>query len=183
MSENSSITEPFVRTLQRYALVGPIPPLYYLLRCRAMIAMSSRVQVTSRIRFGRGCVVKPFAVIKTTTGRITFGDRCAISSFNQIDTDQADVTIGNDVRFGPLVFATGSARRFMKRDVVIREQGHDHPGLVIGNDVLIGAGAIILAGVRVMDGAVIGAAAVVTKDVPPYSVVAGVPAKVIKERQ
>lgn len=52
----------------------------------------------------------------------------------------------------------------------------------VGNDVWIGAGAVILQGVRVGDGAVIGAGAVVTRDVPPYAIVVGVPAKVIKYR-
>lgn len=52
----------------------------------------------------------------------------------------------------------------------------------IGNDVWIGAGAIIMRGINVGDGAVIGAGAVVTKDVPPYAIVAGTPAKVIKMR-
>lgn len=53
---------------------------------------------------------------------------------------------------------------------------------VIGNDVWIGYNAIVLAGVTVGDGAVIGAGAVVTKDVAPYSIVAGVPAKIIRYR-
>jgi acetyltransferase-like isoleucine patch superfamily enzyme len=52
----------------------------------------------------------------------------------------------------------------------------------IGNDVWIGNGAIIINGASVGDGAIIGAGAVVTKDVPPYSIVAGVPAKVIRMR-
>lgn len=54
--------------------------------------------------------------------------------------------------------------------------------LVIGNDVWIGYEAVILAGVTVGDGAIIGARAVVTKDVPPYTVVGGVPAKPIRKR-
>jgi len=53
---------------------------------------------------------------------------------------------------------------------------------IIGNDVWIGANAIILQGVTIGDGAVIAAGAVVTKDVPPYAIVGGVPAKVIKYR-
>ena len=52
----------------------------------------------------------------------------------------------------------------------------------IGNDVWIAAGAHVLRGVKVSDGAVIAANAVVTKDVPPYAIVAGVPAKIVKYR-
>lgn len=54
--------------------------------------------------------------------------------------------------------------------------------VIIGNDVWIGCRAIIMAGVTIGDGAVIGSGAVVTKDVPPYSVVGGAPAKIIKYR-
>jgi acetyltransferase-like isoleucine patch superfamily enzyme len=54
--------------------------------------------------------------------------------------------------------------------------------VVIGNDVWIGFGATILSGVKIGDGAVVGARAVVSKDVPPYAVVGGVPAKVLKYR-
>ena len=54
--------------------------------------------------------------------------------------------------------------------------------VIIGNDVWIGSHALILGGVKIGDGAVIGAGAVVTKDVPPYAVVGGVPARIIKYR-
>lgn len=56
------------------------------------------------------------------------------------------------------------------------------PRTVIGNDVWIGAGAVILGGIKIGDGAIIAAGAVVTKDVPPYAVVGGVPAKLIRYR-
>lgn len=59
----------------------------------------------------------------------------------------------------------------------------DHKGdIVIGNDVWIGYEAVILAGVTIGDGAIIGTRAVVTKDVPPYTIVGGVPAKPIRKR-
>lgn len=54
--------------------------------------------------------------------------------------------------------------------------------IVIGNDVWIGFEAVILAGVKIGDGAIIGTRAVVTKDVPPYSIVGGIPAKLIRKR-
>ena len=54
--------------------------------------------------------------------------------------------------------------------------------IVIGNDVWIGYEAVILAGVTIGDGAIIGTRAVVTKDVPPYTIVGGVPARMIRKR-
>ncbi len=64
----------------------------------------------------------------------------------------------------------------------LREAWQNRGDIVIGNDVWIGFEAVILAGVHIGDGAVIGARAVVTKDVPPYTIVGGVPAKAIKKR-
>ena len=62
------------------------------------------------------------------------------------------------------------------------EKVEEHKQTTIGNDVFIGANVIVLDGVTIADGAVIGAGAVVTKDIPPYAVAVGVPAKVIKYR-
>lgn len=67
-----------------------------------------------------------------------------------------------------------------KKDVI---KAWDNKGdIVIGNDVWIGYEAVILAGITIGDGAIIGTRAVVTKDVPPYTIVGGVPAKPIKKR-
>lgn len=64
----------------------------------------------------------------------------------------------------------------------IRDAWDNKGDIVIGNDVWIGYEAVILSGVKISDGAVIGARAVVTKDIPPYTVVGGVPAKTIRKR-
>ena len=78
------------------------------------------------------------------------------------------------------VFYSNKNRMGIKwnNDLTVSESSRTH----IGNDVWIGTNAIIVGGVRVGTGAVIAAGAVVTKDVPPYAVVAGVPARVIKYR-
>lgn len=64
----------------------------------------------------------------------------------------------------------------------VTESWDDRGDIVIGNDVWIGYEAVILSGVTIGDGAIIGARAVVTKDVPPYTIVGGVPAKPIRKR-
>ena len=73
--------------------------------------------------------------------------------------------------------------RFDRTDIPMMEQGFEEERPVyIGNDVWIGDRALILPGVHVGDGSIIAAGAVVTKDVPPHSIVAGVPARKIRER-
>jgi acetyltransferase-like isoleucine patch superfamily enzyme len=127
-------------------------------------------------------VVKPFAVIQTNRGKITVGKKCSINNFVQIANSDGDITIGDYVRIGPHVTILGSSRNYEKRDELIINQGFSHDGAKIENDVLVASGAIILKGCHIGKGAVIGAGSVVTKDVPPYTVVAGVPARIIGER-
>jgi len=64
----------------------------------------------------------------------------------------------------------------------VRDAWDNHGDIVIGNDVWIGFEAIIMAGVTVGDGAIIASRSVVTKDIPPYGIVGGIPAKLIKKR-
>jgi len=67
-------------------------------------------------------------------------------------------------------------------DMPVQEAWDNHGDIVVGNDVWIGFEAVVLAGVRIGDGAIIGARTVVTKDVPAYAVVGGLPARVIRKR-
>ncbi len=84
---------------------------------------------------------------------------------------------------GPDVLIYTTNHEFRNKDIPMQQQGYQPERPVsIGNDVWIGARVIILPGVTIGDGCVIGAGAVVTKDVPAYSVCAGNPAKVVKER-
>jgi len=94
-----------------------------------------------------------------------------------------DTIIGDNVLMGQDVIIFSNTHNFTKRDLLIKEQGYESSKpVIIENDVWIGARVIILGGVRVKVGAVIGAGSVVTKDVEAYTVVAGVPARVIKHR-
>jgi acetyltransferase-like isoleucine patch superfamily enzyme len=169
---------PVSRIAQRYFIPNFITTLYYYFRYKCMISTSSQVQFSRKITFGEKTVVKPYAVIITHTGRIAIGKNCAISCFNHLSTGEADIIVGDNVRTGPGAVIHGTRRKFRDKNELIVNQGHTHKGVVIEDDVLVGANAVVFE-CRIGQGAVIGAGSVVTKDIPPYAVAAGTPAKVI----
>ena len=93
--------------------------------------------------------------------------------------------IGEYVMMGPeVIILSTTTHRIDRVDIPMGRQGSIDKGTtVIGNDVWIGTRAIIMGGVKIGNGVVIGSGAVVTRDVPDYAVVGGVPAKVIKFRK
>jgi maltose O-acetyltransferase len=114
------------------------------------------------------------------------GSRIRIGNNSQIGHNARvpfDLTLGDDVIMAPDVTIWSVGHEFSRTDIPIRMQGETpRRPVVIGNDVWIGQQCFILPGVHIGDHAVIGAASVVTRDVPPYAVVAGVPARVIRYR-
>jgi len=93
------------------------------------------------------------------------------------------VTIGDNVMMGPDVIILTEGHKFDRLDIPMREQGHDSPKpVIIGDDVWIGTRVIILPGVSIGKGAIIGAGAIVTKDVPEYAISCGNPARILKYR-
>lgn len=93
------------------------------------------------------------------------------------------VKIGDNIMMGPDVIILTINHKHNRLDIPMLEQGHKSPEPVtIGDDVWIGTRAVILPGISIGRGAIIGAAAVVTKDVPEYAIVCGNPASVIKYR-
>lgn len=94
-----------------------------------------------------------------------------------------DLVLGDNVIMGPDVVIFSSSHEFGRLDVPINVQGQTEINpVVIGDDVWIGTRVVIMPGVRIGDHAIIGANAVVTKDIPPYAIVGGVPAKIIRYR-
>lgn len=113
---------------------------------------------------------------------VDIGDYSTIASGAHLDTS-GGIVIGNNVMIGPgVVILTGNH----KHDDITRpmqSQGVEIAPVLIEDDVWIGLRAIILPGIRIGRSSIIGAAAVVTKDVPPLSIVVGNPARVVKKRE
>ncbi len=124
---------------------------------------------------------------KHKIGRCTYGFPKVMSW-----TGKRNLTIGSYCSIGPEVLIVLDGEHDTTRlstypfSLSHNIQDRDHPfsrgDVTIGNDVWIGARTIILSGVNIGDGACIGAGSVVTRDVPPYSIVAGNPARIIKKR-
>ena len=120
---------------------------------------------------------------------IAYQDNVFIGSGTYINGGQivagenSKIVIGENCLLSYNIHIRTTTHNYEKKNVLIKNQGHREADIIIGNDVWIGFGAQIMAGVKIGDGAVIGAGSIVTKDVEPYKVVAGVPARVIKERK
>ena len=121
---------------------------------------------------------------------ITIGDNFYIGKFSQIE---CDAEIGNDVIFANQVALVGRYDHNyteigipIRRASQIRDNDYNWKGLTekvsISDDVWVGYGSIILSGIKIGQGSIIAAGSVVTKDVEPYSIYAGVPAKKVKDR-
>jgi acetyltransferase-like isoleucine patch superfamily enzyme len=174
---------PSMRALRRHAVPGFVMSLYHYFKTGARVSPSARIQLSSKIRFGDKTVVKPYVIVQTTGGEMRFGRECALSSFSHFSTGAGDVIIGDYVRIAPNCTIVGGTKATARRDMRIIDQPEVTPnGIVIGDDVLIGANSVILPAVRIGTGAVIGAGSVVQGTIPEYAIAVGAPAKVIGHR-
>jgi len=115
---------------------------------------------------------------------LIIGDNCSLTSNVMINADGGGkIIIGNDVLIAPNVVIRACNHNTSRTDIPIRQQGHIIGEIIIQDDVWIGANAVILPNVSIGKGSIIAAGAVVSKDVGKYTIVGGVPAKLIKHRQ
>lgn len=140
------------------------------------------VQGFRHIRLGRGVGLNRHSSLYAARGQITMGDNVFLGDFSSINANDAEIIIGSNVAIGPMTLIQGANHNCDRLDIPIVEQGHRASRVVIEDNVWIAAHCVILPGVRVASGAVVGAGAVVNKDVPANAVVGGVPAKVLRYR-
>jgi acetyltransferase-like isoleucine patch superfamily enzyme len=126
---------------------------------------------------GRDCDFESDMIIRNPR-HVSIGDRCSFSAFVVLDAHDR-ITVGNDCMFALRVTVSTATHDYAGTPMNSRTLTKP---VVIGNDVWLGVGATVLPGITIGDGAVIGAHALVTKDVPPRAIVVGVPARVLKYR-
>lgn len=137
----------------------------------------AHISLASGVRIGAGCHVT------ASDGSLTLGRNTALSPGVHVSADGGRIVMGAHVAIGPYTVLRAANHRFGRVDVPIMQQGHEAGEIIIEDDVWIAANCTITPNVRIGQGAIVGAGAVVTKDVAAWTIVAGVPAVVIGHRK
>lgn len=135
-------------------------------------------------KYGKNFIFDPFGVYSFSN--IEIGEDVFIGAGAKIISEESYIKIGNKVMLGPNVSLIAGSHNIHEIgkymfDVKNKRPENDLP-IIIENDVWIASNVTVLMGVKIGEGSVVGAGSVVTKNVPPFSFVAGVPAKWIKNR-
>ncbi len=137
---------------------------------------------TSEMHLGDRVILSRNCVVQAKTGPVTIGERVEVGC-NCLFSSVGGITIGAATLIAGNCYFGGGRYYHARLDLPIMDQGGYSRGpLVVGAKSWIGAGAILLDGVKLGEGVIVGAGSVVTKDVPDYAVVAGVPARVLRIR-
>jgi len=143
----------------------------------------SHVQPRRRVTLGRGARLAPNVSLRNGE-RIQVGEGTRIGErvYLWAGDSTGKITIGKNCRFAPEVFVTASDYG-MAADRLITEQPRRERDVTVGDDVWLGARVFVGAGVTIGTGCVVSAGSVVTRSLPPYSIAAGFPARVVRRRE
>lgn len=161
------ITKPHIRT-EGFVFIGP------------KVELHAR-RGYSRLTLGRWVVLGKGNAIRCHEGNLRIGDKCVFGRDNTFNI-YLDLEVGPDCIFADDIYVCDFDHRFDDPDIPIRKQGIVCSPVRIDGDCWIGEKATILRGVTVGEGSVIASHALVNRDVPPRSIVGGVPARVLKKR-
>lgn len=140
------------------------------------------VSLGNNVSILRNTIIECTGVLRSLGDGLTIGDNVGIAQncFIQV---RGRVIIGRNVIFGPGVSIFSENHNFSDANRYINEQGETRKGVIIGDGVWLGSRVVVLDGVTIGEHCVVAAGSVVNKNVPPFSVVGGIPARVIKVRK
>ncbi len=160
-----------------------------LRRCGRQVSVGEGVWIKGfeNICLGDHVGIGPFcSFLAESYGKESFisvGDAATFNAGVMVNADVGGtIRIDDDVMVGPYAVIRASGHRHDRTDIPIRDQGHDTGTIAIQKGAWIGAHAVILPGITIGENAIVGAGAVVTRDVRALEVVGGVPARSIKDR-
>ena len=156
------------------------------IRTEGFVFLGPKVEVYARRGYGRLTLGKWVFIgkgnaIRCHEGNLRIGDKVVFGAKNTINC-YLDVEIGSDCIFADWIYICDFDHRFEDLDVPIRKQGIVKSPVKIGDDCWIGEKSTVLRGVTIGSGSVVASHALVNRDIPPLSVVGGVPARVLKSR-
>lgn len=157
-----------------------INPLYFRHDKGALIRRHTLLNVSpiNNFHLGANSCIEEFCVVDNGVGDIEIGNNTLIGLRNTLI---GPIKIGNNVILAQNIVLSGLNHGYKDLNLPIREQKVNTKEIIIDDDSWIGANSTIVAGVHIGKHAIVAGGSVVTKDVPPYTIVAGNPAKVIKE--
>ena len=146
----------------------------------AVIRRRTRLDVLpfNKFSIGNYSTVEDFTAINNCVGDIIIGDRSIVGLGRTLI---GPITIGNDVGLAQGILLTGMSHNYEDVTRTILEQGFTRSPIIIEDDVWVGANCVIFPGIVIGKHSVVSAGSVVTKDVPPYSVVSGNPARLLRQ--
>ncbi len=139
------------------------------------------ISLGNNVTIAKFTTIQCTGVIRNLGQGLQIGDNSAVGAYSFIGA-QGGIKIGSNVIIGPRVSFHAENHLYSDPNTPIRLQGESRQGIIVEDDCWIGAGSIILDGVHISQGSIIAAGSVVTKNIPPHSVMAGVPARLIKNR-
>lgn len=166
----------FLLTYRKYIKIGQNVGVSHRVKIRSFDFSSNVLQIELK----NNTSVGDYVIIQGS-GRLTLYENSFIGQYSIIGCNEK-IVIGKNVMIAQAVSLRDTDHAFERTDIPMIQQGIKTAPIVIMDDVWIGHGAVVTKGVTIGTGAIVGANAVVTKDVPPYAIVGGVPAKLIKYR-
>jgi len=175
--------------MNRKGYIDPTATIYHSdLQLGNHVFIGDRVIIFQRENGGpvelgdRVCIYRDTIIETGYGGSLTLGDQTSIHPRCQLNAYKAPIQIGRGVMIAPncafYAYDHGVAPGMPIREQPLQSRGP----ILVGDEAWLGVGVIVLGGIRIGEGAVIGAGSIVTRDVPENAIAAGVPAKVIKMR-